>query len=169
MTPSRTLLAALFLFCFASFYTTSAFAFCGTIRATADALSDQDALKSANNVGLAKVRQLDAQYGSRVKYQPAKSNCVPTSGGNRSQCTITQTYCVADARPSWPKCGKNEVVASNDAGCRCKPGFEKFMGACEPHSISRPWTTPLCKSTKLACSNGSQKACNQIESRCNPN
>ncbi len=166
MTPRRTFLTMVFGLLLASLYTTSALAFCGTIRASAGGLSDEDALKKANALGLVKVRQLDQQYGGRVTYQPAKHDC---KGASHSTCVITQTYCVADgSRPVWPKCGKNEVIAPND-GCKCKPGFDRFMGKCEPKSIAQPWTTQACKSTKLACSQGSQSACRNIESRCNPN
>lgn len=92
MSPRLAVLTAIFGALVSVTNIASASAFCGTIRATGNALSDEDALKAANSIGLAEVRRLNQQYGANnVKYQTAKSNC---KGANRSTCVITQDYCV---------------------------------------------------------------------------
>ena len=72
-------------------YSPAARAYCDLLSYTGRGLSDQDALQDANNKGLVEVRQLDAKYGKRVKYDKATWKC---TGTDHVTCTITQRYCI---------------------------------------------------------------------------
>ena len=163
---AHTLFAAIFGPLLAFSFATPASAFCRTITYTVRALSENDALQAASARGLVEMQRLNQQYGSRIRYQPAKRSCTDDS---HVQCKITQQYCVADAQPRGPRCGPNAVPAPNDAGCVCKPGFARFQGECIAKSVAQPWNSSSCKAAKLACSRGVQSACLREESVCNPN
>lgn len=72
-------------------FSPAANAYCDLLIYTGQGLSDEDALKAANDKGLVRVHKLDAKYGKRVKYEKATWKC---SGGDHVTCTITQKYCI---------------------------------------------------------------------------
>ncbi len=158
---------------------TSASAFCGTIRASANALSDEDALRTANNIGLAEVRRLNQEYGANnVRYQAAKSNC---KGANRSTCVITQQYCVTipktgpdlcpgdSVRNKQGKCVKEdeEPVQAN----RCSAGrlFSLSAQICHCPDNKPVWTGSSCISSKPVSGPSNDliiQRCNLLDREC---
>jgi hypothetical protein len=162
-------LAALFISCAA---VTSASAFCGTIRASANELSEQDALRTANAKGLVEVRRLNQQYGaSNVKYQPAKSSC---RGTNRSTCVITQDYCVTIAKTGPDNCPGDSVrnkqgrCVKEDEPVRANPCsggrlFSLSAQICHCPDNNPVWTGSRCISSRPA----SGPTNRQIIQRCN--
>lgn len=121
MTLRRLALTALFGLVLAWSGATTASAFCGVLRYSASALSDQDATKAANALGLVEVRKLNQRYGNRVKYDPASVKC---SGASHVRCTITQRYCVADARNGAPKDDDCPGDSVRDKSGKCVKEYE---------------------------------------------
>ncbi len=68
-----------------------AFAFCGTVTASGQGETRQQAITATNNKGLRETKKLDRNYKGRVKYQPAKLNC--KEGQFTWNCRITQQFC----------------------------------------------------------------------------
>jgi hypothetical protein len=171
MNLRRAILAALFGVLFAAAAAAPAAAFCGTIRASASGLSDQDALQKANAIGLVEVRKLTQQYGNNVKYQPAKHNC---RGASHSTCTITQQYCVSipktgpdlcpgdSVRNKQGRCVKEDepVVANPCSGGRL---FSLSAQICHCPDNRPVWTGSRCISSQPV--DGVSN--NQIIQRCN--
>jgi hypothetical protein len=70
-----------------------AFALCGTVSASGQGWSRQDAVNSANNKGLRETNRLDRNYGGKVNYQTANLNCWQSQFGSGWNCRITQKFC----------------------------------------------------------------------------
>lgn len=172
MIPGRKLLTMVLGVLFVGFGAMSAQAFCGTIRASGSGLSDEDALKRANNIGLAEVRSLNQQYGAaNVAYQPAKHNC---TGASHSTCVITQQYCVSIPKTGPDLCpgdsrrnkqGKcvhdgDPVVANPCSGGRL---FSLSAKICHCPDNRPVWTGSACISSRPV--DGVTKS--QIIQRCN--
>lgn len=112
-------------------------AYCDLLSYKGQGLSQQEALSRANNKGLVRVRQLDAQYGKRVKYDKAAWTC---SGGSHVTCTITQRYCIAGLDDKTggggDRCGPGKLrlegkcIRKSDAASYCGPGFRVAGDKC---------------------------------------
>jgi len=151
---------------------TSASAFCGTISATGSGLSDADALKAANAIGLIEVRKLNKEYGAaNVKYQPAKHNC---RGASHSTCAITQKYCVTIPKTGPDLCPGDSVrnkkgqCVKEDEPVRANPCsngrlFSLSAQICHCPSDRPVWTGSSCISSRPV--NGPTNK--QIIDRCN--
>lgn len=156
MSLRRAVLAAMFGLLVGVSNVTTASAFCATIRATASGPSNEDALRKANTIGLADVRQLAKQYGNNVKYQPAQQKCI---GANRVSCTITQAYCVSipktgpdlcpgdSVRNKQGKCVKDsdDPVVANP--CSAGRIFSLSAQICHCPDIRPVWTGQSCISS----------------------
>jgi hypothetical protein len=68
-----------------------AFALCGTVSASGQGETRQQAINAANNKGLKETNKLDRNYGGNVNYQPASVSC--SEGRFKWNCKITQKFC----------------------------------------------------------------------------
>lgn len=68
-----------------------AFALCGTVAASGQGETRQQAVTAANNKGLKETQKLDRNYGGRVKYETANLSCKESRYS--WNCRITQKFC----------------------------------------------------------------------------
>lgn len=138
----------------------AAFAFCGTVQASAQGDTREEAISRANNKGLRETNRLDSNYGGKVHYENARVNCQESHVA--VFCNISQRFCV-DGDQSRP--ARGEEGSRGHHGCPRGTRPVPETDNCVPIARDNE-NNPGCRTWRRRCDNGDNRACGKYESNC---